>query len=110
MKTHFRLLVCCLICLVLAANALGQKRRRSSAWGVPEVFSGMYLEGETGDVGGMEVILIPVYGGIWATVVMASGIAYEPVLVAVSDDHRNIEFTLPETEHYQGYGKFTGKV
>jgi len=62
-------------------------------------------------VGGMEVILVPSYGGLWATVVVASGIAYEPITVRVTDDHYpHIEFTLPDREPYQGYGKFTGKV
>src|SRR5215211_2684892 len=111
MNNCARLFLCCALCLLLASTALAQKRRRTPpVWGAPEVFSDLSLELETGDVGGMEVILIPVYGGMWATVVVASGIAYEPILVNVTENGTSIEFTLPETEHYAGYGKFKGKI
>ena len=116
MKLSVRCLLCFIVILMFASPSLGQKRRHrqrrfEAAWGAPEVFSNLYLEAETGDVGGMEVILVPSYGGVWATVVVASGIAYEPVTVRVTDDHYpTIEFTLPDREPYQGYGKFTGKI
>jgi len=116
MKSSVRFLLCVIVILLFASPSLAQKRRPrhrhfEAAWGVPEVFSNLYLEPQTGDVGGMEVILVPSYGGLWATVVVASGIAYEPVTVRVTDDHYpTIEFTLPDREPYQGYGKFTGKI
>jgi len=116
MKLSVRFLLCFIVVLAFASPSPAQKRRNrhrhvEAAWGVPEVFSNLYLEAETGDVGGMEVILVPSYGGLWATVVVASGIAYEPITVRVTDDHYpHIEFTLPDREPYQGYGKFTGKV
>ena len=115
MKIGVRLLLCLTIFLLLASTSTAQTRRRhrhlSAAWGVPEVFSDLYLEPETGDMGGMEVILFPGYGGLWATVMIASGALYDPVLVRVNDDHYpNIEFTLPAGEPYGDYGKFTGKI
>ena len=62
-------------------------------------------------MGGMEVILSPSYGGLWATVIIASGVAEDPVLVRVTDDHYpNIEFTLPPTEHDGVSEKFTGRI
>lgn len=116
MKLSARFLPCFVILLFFASPAIAQKRHNrhrhfEAAWGVPEVFSDLWLDAETGDVGGTEVILIPSYGGMWATVVVASGIAYEPVTVRVTDDHYpTIEFTLPDREPYQGSGKFTGRI
>ena len=116
MKIGIRFLLCFALLLSLASTSLAQKKRRhrhvlSAAWGLPEIFSDMFLEAETGDVGGMEVILLPGYGGLWATVMIASGAPYDPVLVRVNDSHYpNIEFTLPPGEPYGDYGKFTGKI
>ena len=114
MKFSVRFLLCFLIFLSLSPMSLAQKRRHRpppQAWRVAEVFSDLYLEAETGDMGGMEVILFPGYGGMWATVMIASGGLYDPVLVRVNDDHYpNIEFTLPPGESYGDYGKFTGKI
>src|ERR1700748_764903 len=110
MKNYIRCLLCFAVIILLAATSFAQKRRHrhfSAAWGVPEVFSDLYLEAETGDVGGMEVILFPGDGRLWATVMIASGVPYDPVLVRVKDDHYpEIEFTLPEAPPYAGYGKF----
>jgi hypothetical protein len=58
----------------------------------------------------MQVVLLNSYSGDWAAVIIASGIAYEPVLVPVKLDYPNIEFTLPDSPPYEGYGKFTGKI
>jgi hypothetical protein len=59
----------------------------------------------------MEVILFPGDGGLWATVMIASGVPYDPVLVRVNDDHYpEIEFTLPDAPPDAGYGKFTGRI
>src|SRR5262245_47295552 len=88
----------CLISVFLTPSAFGSKRRRhhSPAWGVPEIFSSLFLEGETGDVGGMEVIIVPADRD-WVVVVTASGIAYDPVLVELGGDQSTVEFTLPDT-------------
>ncbi|HMF54772.1 MAG TPA: hypothetical protein VK619_00305 [Pyrinomonadaceae bacterium] len=112
MKNRIRFLFCCLLCFMLASTALAQRRQRHrpTAWGAPEVFSDMYLDAETGDVGGTEIILSQSYGGTWATVMIGSGIAYDPVLVEVKSNGSYIEFTLPSTPPYDGYGKFTGKI
>jgi hypothetical protein len=111
MKTLIRSSLCCLASLLIVQTALAQKRlRQPSAWGVPEIYSDMFLEQETGDVGGMEVVLLASYSGDWATVIIASGIAYDPVLVPVKLDYPYIEFTLPATPPYEDYGKFTGKI
>src|SRR5437868_5311883 len=114
MKFSVRALLCLFILCSLASTSLAQKRRHrqpSPAWGVPEIFSDMYLETGTGDVGGMEVILLPGYDGLWATVMIASGAPYDPVLVRVKDGHYPIiEFTLPAGEPYGAYGKFTGRI
>jgi len=77
---------------------------------VPEIFSNLSLDGPTGDVGGIEVVLVPAYNGWWATVVEASGIAYDPVLVPVTLSGDKIEFTLPATEHYSEPTKVVGKI
>jgi len=99
------------IVLALLANpAPAKQRRRQQAWGVPVVYSNLDLEPETGDVGGMEVILIPTYYGDWASVVVASGIAYDPVLVPVERNGAQITFTLPNSPPYDGYGTFKGTI
>jgi hypothetical protein len=95
---------------LLVQTAFAQKRRARGAWGVPEIYSDLALEPETGDVGGMEVVLLKSYGGDWAVVIIASGIAEDPVLVPVKLDYPKIEFTLPATLPYEGYGRFTGKI
>ena len=110
MRTLFRLSLCCLVCILISQASVGQKRRPSPTWGVPETYSNLLLELETGDVGGMEVVLIKSYGGDWAAVVIADGTAGDPVLIPVKLDHSNIEFTLPEAPPYEGWGKFTGKI
>jgi len=110
MRPLFRFSLSCLACLLLVQIAPAQKRPRQRAFNVPEVYSNLWLEDETGDVGGMQVVLLNSYGGNWAAVIIASGIAYDPVLVPVKLDYPNIEFTLPEAPHYEGYGKFTGKI
>ncbi|MBI3652728.1 MAG: hypothetical protein HY231_17025 [Acidobacteria bacterium] len=111
MRKIGRLVICCFLCLAFVVPGVAQKKRRKAmAWGVPAVYSNLYLLPESGDVGGMEVILIPVYGGTWATVVMASGIAYDPVMIPVKENFPLLEFTLPETRNYAGYGKFTGRI
>ena len=112
MKNIFRFVICCFICLLLVSGATAKKRRpRPSVWGVPEIYSDMYLEPETGDVGGTQVVILKSYYGDWAAVIIASGIANDPVLVPLNTEHYpNIEFTLPNTPPYEGYGKFTGKI
>jgi hypothetical protein len=114
MKKTVRLLLCFFIFLLLTSTSLAQKQRHrhvAPAWGAAEVFSNLDLEAETGDVGGMEVILSPSYYGLWATVIIASGVAEDPVLVRVTDDHYpNIEFTLPPTEQDGEAEKFTGRI
>jgi hypothetical protein len=99
MKHLTLLAISFLILAFLAEPAFAKKRRRVSAWGAATVYSNLGLEPETGDVGGIEVILIPAYGGDWASVVVASGIAYDPVLVPVEREGMKIKFTLPETSH-----------
>jgi hypothetical protein len=49
----------------------------------------------------MQVVLLKSYGGDRAAVIIASGIAYEPVLVAVKLDYPYLDFTLPEAPHYE---------
>jgi hypothetical protein len=79
-------------------------------WGVPTIYSNLGLEPETGDVGGMEVVLIPAYSGDWASVIIAEGVANDPVLVRVDRDGSRISFTLPNAEPYRGYGTFRGTI
>ncbi len=110
MRTLFRFSLCCLACILITQVSFGQKRRPQAAWGIPETYSNLLLEPETGDVGGMEVVIIKSYGGDWAAVVIADGTAGDPVLVPVKLDYPNIEFTLPEAAPYEGYGKFTGRI
>jgi hypothetical protein len=110
MKTFIQFGFCCLACILISQASLGQRQRPRAAWGVPETYSNLALELETGDVGGMEVVLIKSYSRDWAAVVIADGTAGDPVLVPVKLDYPNIEFTLPEAAPYEGYGKFTGKI
>ena len=84
-------------------------RKGRRAWGAPEVFSDLVLEPETGDVGGMEVILIKSYQQDWVVVMMASGAAEDPVLVPVIEKGNTIEFTLPP-ERYSDYGTMTARI
>jgi len=110
MRALIRFGICCLTLLLLVQDASAQKRRRPANWGVPEIYSNLLLDAETGDVGGMQVVLIKSYNGDWAAVVIADGTAGDPVLVPVKLNHPNVEFTLPEAPPYEGYGKFTGKI
>jgi hypothetical protein len=113
MRPLIRFTICCLVCLLIVQTAFAQKKRRprpEAAWGVPEIYSNLSLELETGDIGGMQVVLLHSYSGDWATVIIASGVPDDPVLVPVKTDYPNIEFTLPSTPPYEDYGKFTGKI
>jgi hypothetical protein len=112
MRPLIRFTLCCLLCFLIVQTALAQKQRRKSeaAWGVPEIYSNLSLELETGDVGGMQVVLLHSYNGDWAAVIIASGVPDDPVLVPVKTDYPNIEFTLPSAPPYEGWGKFTGKI
>lgn len=110
MKALICVAISCVMCAAMSLPARGQRRHsRSAAWGVPTIYSNLYLEAETGDVGGMEVILITSYRGDWASVVIGSGVAYDPVLVPVKRDGARVEFTLPDAGDYQGYGTFVGR-
>ena len=111
MKKSLYVFLGLLLCLTLASTASAKKqRKRPPVWGVPTIYSDLYVEGETGDVGGLEVIVIPADHGLWAAVVIGSGIAFDPVLVPVYGIYPNIEFTIPSVEHYENYGKVTGKI
>jgi hypothetical protein len=114
MRSLIRFTLCFVVCLLLVQVAPAQKkqqqRRWPAAWGVPDIYSNLSLEQETGDIGGMQVVLHYSYGGTWATVIIASGVPDDPVLVPVKVDYPNIEFTLPDVAPYEGYGKFTGKI
>src|SRR5437868_11211629 len=90
-----RLILSCIICLALGSAAQAQKRGQPSAWGVPQVFSDLSYGNQSGDVGGMEVILFPGDGQMWATVMIAEGVPHDPVLVKVTVKGSNIEFSLP---------------
>jgi len=111
MKALTCVAISCAICLAMSLPAQGQRRRHhQDVRGMPAVYSNMFLEGETGDVGGMEVILFSTYSGDWANVVIASGIDYDPVLVRVKRDGYRIEFTVPDEGDYKGYGTFVGRL
>jgi hypothetical protein len=99
-----------ILCLVADPVAAKKRRRVQSAWGAATVYSNLSLEPETGDVGGIEVVLIPAYGGDWASVVEASGIAYDPVLVRVERDGMRIKFTLPATRPDEQPETFVGTI
>jgi hypothetical protein len=86
------------------------KRSHFTAWGVPEIFSDLALEPETGDVGGIEVILIPSYYNDWATVVIGDSIPENPVLVPVTRNGNKIEFTLPPDRPGGSENKYTGTI
>lgn len=110
MKALFRAAVPFLLCLLLAGVAPAQKKRRPHrAWGVPLIFSNLDLSLETGDVGGIEVILIRGDSNDWVAVMMAAGVPYDPVLAPVQGRGDQIEFTLPP-QGSTNYGKFTGKI
>jgi len=110
MKHLILMLAGCLILCLLADPVAAKKRRRAPAWGAATVYSNLGLEPETGDVGGIEVILIPAYAGDWASVVVASGIAYDPVLVPVEREGMRIKFTLPATRPDEQPETFVGTI
>lgn len=78
--------------------------------GVPGIFSDLALEPETGDVGGIEIIIIPAYYNDWATVVIGDSIPENPVPVSVTRNGNKIEFTLPPDRPEASEIKFTGKI
>jgi hypothetical protein len=100
----------CILCATVVPTASARKRHRPATWGVPEIFSNLVLDEPTGDVGGIEVVLMPAYNGWWATVVTASGVADDPVLVPVTRNGNQIEFTLPGTGPGNAPSKITGKI
>jgi hypothetical protein len=109
-KSTTMLALACMLCATVAPTASARKRHRPATWGVPEIFSNLVLDQPTGDVGGMEVVLVPAYNGWWATVVTASGVADDPVLVPVTWNGNQIEFTLPGTGPGNATSKITGKI
>ena len=110
MKIPFRVLLCCAVVVALAASAVAQKPRRSAAaaWGVPQVFSSLSYGSESGDVGGMEVVLFPGDGHHWAVVMAAEGVPDTPQLVKAEVKGADVEFTLTGEGSYAG--KFKGKI
>jgi hypothetical protein len=108
-KNCVRLFLCCAICSALGPVSLAQKKHRPRIWALPQVFSNLILDPETGDVGGIEVILIKSYSQDWVAVMMASGVAEDPVLVPVVENGATIEFTLPPQRN-SNYGKFRGVI
>ena len=118
MKLFVHCVIACLLCSMLATVAPAQQKRHRytakrshfTAWGIPEIFSDLSLEPETGDVGGIEVIIIPAYYNDWATVVIGDSIPENPVLVPVTRNGNKIEFTLPPDRPGASEIKFTGTI
>lgn len=112
MKTMMRAALCCAALLVFAASASAQKTRRpSAAWGVPQIFSNLTYGTQSGDVGGMEVILVPGDAVDWAVVMIAEGVPGDPVLVKATVNGSNLEFTLPDGGGSGGRGgKYKGRI
>ena len=106
MKAAVRIVMCCAAVLLFSSAAAAQKG--GAAWGLPQVFSSLSYGMESGDVGGMEVILIPGDGVFWAAVTIAEGVPRDPVLVKADVKGSDVSFTLAGEGAYAG--KFKGKI
>jgi hypothetical protein len=106
LKRTVQIVLGCATILILCSTVMAQKRRQSSAWGVPEVFSSLSYGVESGDIGGIEVILLPgnSENHAWGVIVIAEGTPGTPQLVEVQVKGARIEFTLTGQE-----GAYTGK-
>jgi hypothetical protein len=109
MKTMKAVLVGFLVVMTFVPSAVARTRHHVPALGAPTIFSDFFSDGPTGDVGGMQVILLGGQSG-WAAVTTASGDFNAPVLVRVTYHGDQIEFTLPATESGGASGTFTGKI
>ena len=111
MKRTVQIVLGCATILILCTTVMAQKRRQSSAWGVPEVFSSLSYGVESGDIGGIEVILLPgnSENHAWGVVVIAEGTPGTPQLVEVQVKGARIEFTLTGQEGAYN-GKFKGTI
>lgn len=90
-----------LICIAaVAVDAAGVK--------VTGVFSDMHLNKKTGDVLGMEIIIIYSTKGYMVIFQSSEGLPSVPITVSASVHGNNIEFALPESGGYSGV--FKGKI
>jgi hypothetical protein len=111
MKPNVTAILCGLAAWGLVSGAVAQAPEGGPAWGVPQVYSDMSYGTESGDIGGMEVVLVPGDGEFWAVVQIAEGVPKGPVLVKAQVEGSKVEFSLPAgLPAYDGYGKFTGEI
>ena len=75
---------------------------------VTGVYSDMHLHKETGDMLGMEIIIIYSAKGYMAIFQSSEGRPSIPITVSASVHGNDIEFTLPGSEGYSGV--FKGKI
>lgn len=79
------------------------------AGAVPGIYSSLTYHRESGDLIGMEVMLVPSREGWSAVVQIAQGASVTPVVVSADVQGEKISFSLPENE--SGYeGKFVGHL
>lgn len=113
MKPNIRTMLLFTLCLTLAPVVLAQKRRGQPAVKVSGVYDNVTVGKGSGDLEGMQVILVEGAGQYYAIVQIASGGAElpAPVLVKANVKGTNIDFTVTEPD---GQGsqpkKFTGSV
>jgi hypothetical protein len=106
MRVLFWSVSLCALCLMLFSTAPAQ--RKSESFHTEGVF-GNIAAGEGGDYAGMQLYLTDSDGQFYATVTVAEGVLFPPVLVKVKVqvEARRIEFELPGGD---GPRKFTGTV
>jgi hypothetical protein len=113
MKPTIRMILLLMLCLALSQVVPAQKRRGQPTIKVAGVYDNVTVGQGSGDLEGMQVILIEGRGEYYAVVQIASGGAElpAPVLVKANVKGANIDFTVSEPE---GQGsqpkKFTGSV
>ena len=100
MRAAIHTLIVCLVCSLGAPAAPAQRRRNNRQPVAPDgLYSSMQASAESGDVGGMEVMIITDYSAeptaYYAVVQTAQGVPGTPVLVRARVRGENIEFTLP---------------
>jgi len=75
---------------------------------VTGVYSDMHLEKKSGDVLGIEIVIVYSTKGYMVTFQSSEGVPSVPITVSARISGNDIEFTLPPSEGYSGV--FKGKI
>ncbi|PYS47432.1 MAG: hypothetical protein DMF68_15970 [Acidobacteria bacterium] len=108
MKKLIQAILSFVICSFLIFPVLANQRTSRKVQ-VTGIYSSLRYVEDAGDVVGMEIFISNSRDGYHATVQIAEGVMFAPILIEVQVKGTNIEFTLPESAG-QRARKFLGQL